>query len=135
VADAYSNRGYIEMNNLDVDEAILDFARAIHCYADPSHYHRRGQARLLTEDFDGAIEDFNSALSLKTENEFLTSMIYVHRGYALLLQGKEKSAETDFQRTEVGPGQRIMIELHLRTLENQIKLIRRRRLAKQRNIS
>jgi tetratricopeptide (TPR) repeat protein len=135
VADAYSNRGYIEMNNLDVDEAILDFARAIHCYADSRHYHRRGQARLLTEDLGGAIEDFNSALSLNPENEFLTSMIYVHRGYALLLQGEEKSAETDFQRSELGPGQRIMIELHLRTLENQIKLIRSRRLANQRNIS
>jgi tetratricopeptide (TPR) repeat protein len=136
IADSYSNRGFIEMNDLESEKAISDFTKAIECYRDPRHYHRRGQALLIEEDLQGAIQDFNQALSLDPQNEFLNSMIYVDRGYALLLQGKEKEADADFRKSlEIHNGQRIIIELHLRTLESQIKLMRRRRVEMQRNLS
>jgi tetratricopeptide (TPR) repeat protein len=47
VADAYSNRGFIELNELDLGNAIEDFTKAIESYKDALHYYRRGQARLM----------------------------------------------------------------------------------------
>jgi tetratricopeptide (TPR) repeat protein len=136
IADAYSNRGFIEMNDLETEKAISDFTKAIDCYRDPTHYHRRGQARLLEENLEGAVEDFNMALSLNPQNDFLASMIYVNRGYALLLQFKEKAAEADFRKSlRIHNGQKIIIELHLRTLESQMKLMRQRRAEMQRNVA
>lgn len=136
IADSYSNRGFIEMNELETGQAISDFTKAIECYRDPRHYYRRGQARLIEEDLRGAIEDFDQALALNPQNDFLTSMIYVNRGYALLLQGKDKDGYADFQKSlKIHNGQRIIMELHLRTLESQIKLIRQRRIEMPRNVS
>ena len=112
------------MNDLETEKAISDFTKAIECYRDPRHYHRRGQARLIEEDLPGAIQDFDQALSLSPQNEFLTSMIYVNRGYALLRQGKDRDADADFRKSlKLNNGQRIIMELHLRTLGSQIKLM------------
>lgn len=139
IADSYSNRGFIEMNELETEQAISDFTKAIECYRDPRHYYRRGQARLIEEDLRGAVEDFDDfdeALALNPQNDFLTSTIYVNRGYALLLQGKDKDGYADFRKSlKIHNGQRIIMELHLRTLESQIKLMRQRRIEMQRNVS
>jgi len=63
-------------------------------------------------------------------------MIYSNRGYALLLKGRKNEAESDFQKVvEPNSGYRVIIELHLRTLETQMKEMRRRRIQAQRNIS
>jgi tetratricopeptide (TPR) repeat protein len=136
IADSYSNRGFIEMNDLETAQAISDFTKAIHSYPDPTHYYRRGQARLIEEDLEGAINDFNQALALNPHNQFLTSMIYINRGYALLLQGKDKYADADFRNgLKIHNGQRVIMELHLRTLEWQIKLMRQRRVEMRRNVA
>lgn len=136
IADSYSNLGFIEMNDLETEKAISDFTKAIHSYPDPIHYHRRGQAKLIEENLKGAIQDFDQALGLNPHNPFLTSMIYINRGYALLLQGKDKAANADFRKgLKIHNGQRIIMELHLRTLELQIKQMRQRRVERQRNVA
>jgi tetratricopeptide (TPR) repeat protein len=136
VADAYSNRGYIELNDLELGNAIEDFTKAIESYEDALHYYRRGQARLIAEDLDAAIEDFTRALTFSRPNDFLRSMIYANRGYALQLQGKKEDAQSDFRNGfEPNSGQRILIQLHLRSLEDQIKEMRRRRAQAQRKIA
>lgn len=136
IADSYSNRGYIEMKNLELGNAIDDFTKAIKAYEDAIHYFRRGQARLIDEDLQTAIEDFNRALTFNLPNDFLLSMIYANRGYALLLKGRKSEARSDFQKViEPNNGQRVIIELHLRTLETQIKEMRRKRIQALRNVS
>jgi tetratricopeptide (TPR) repeat protein len=136
VADSYSNRGFIEMSDLQLGNAIDDFTKAIKSHGDAVHYYRRGQARLIDEDLKGAIEDFTQALTFNPPNDFLLSMIYANRGYALRLQGKNDEAQSDFEKgIKRNSGQRMIIELHLRSLETQIKEMRRRRIEAQRNIS
>jgi tetratricopeptide (TPR) repeat protein len=132
IAESYSNRGYIEMNDLQIHAAIADLTKAIESYGDAIHYYRRGQARLIDEDLGGAIGDFNDALSLNPQDAFLSMMIHANRGYALLLQGKTNDAQADFDKclnSKSGP--RLIIELHLRTLETRIKELRRRRFEAQ----
>ena len=136
IADSYSNRGFIEMSDFQIAAAIADFTKAIQSFGEPMHYYRRGQARLIDDDLQGAIEDFNQALSLNPQNDFLPMMIYANRGYALWLQGKKSDAQSDFDKClRRNSGQRVLIELHLRSLETQIKEMRRRRIEAQRNIS
>ena len=136
VADSYSNRGFIEMGDLQLGSAIEDFTKAIRSHGDAVHYYRRGQAKLIDEDLQGAIEDFTQALTFNPPNDFLLSMIYANRGYALRLQGKKNEAQSDFEKgLRRNSGQRVIIELHLRSLETQIKEMRRRRIESQRNIS
>jgi tetratricopeptide (TPR) repeat protein len=136
VADSYSNRGFIEMSDLQLENAIDDFTKAIKSHGDAVHYYRRGQARLIDEDLKGAIEDFTQALTVNPSNNFLLSMIYANRGYALRLQGRKDEAQRDFEKgIKRNSGQRVIIELHLRSLETQIKEMRRRRAAALRNVS
>ena len=136
IADSYSNRGYIEMNDLQIHAAIADLTKAIDSYGDAIHYYRRGQARLIDEDFGEAIGDFNDALSLNPQNAFLSMMIHANRGYAFLLQGKTNEAQNDFAiGLKSKSGQRLLVELHLGTLQTQIKEMRRRRLEAMRNVS
>lgn len=136
IADAYSNRGYIEMNDLDTERAISDFTKALHSYPDATHYHRRGRARLIEEDLTGAIEDFNRAISLNSHDDFLISMIHMHRGFGFLLHGNEQAAEADFRKSlSIHSGNKILIELHLRNLKLQIKQMRHRRVELRRNLS
>ena len=136
VADSYSNRGFIEMGDLELGSAIEDFTKAINSHGDAVHYHRRGQAKLIDGDLQGAIDDFTQALTFNPPNDFSLSMIYANRGYAFRLQGKNNEAQSDFEKgVKRNSGQRVIIELHLRSLESQIKEMRRRRVQSQRNIS
>jgi tetratricopeptide (TPR) repeat protein len=69
VADLYSNRGYIEMNDLQLGSAIYDFTKAVKSRGDAVHYYRRGQARLIDEDLQGAVDDFTQALNFNLPND------------------------------------------------------------------
>jgi tetratricopeptide (TPR) repeat protein len=131
-----SNRGYIEMGRLHIELTIADFTKAIQLHADVIPYYRRGHARLIDEDLKGAISDFNQALSLKSQHEFLSWMIYANRGYAFLLQGKQKEAQSDSDRCpKPNNGHRILFQLHLRTLEEHIRGRRRLRVDSQKRVA
>ena len=68
VAQSYSNRGYMKLNALDVDNAIKDFTMAIKIDpVDPDHYYKRGLARLINEDLVPALEDLNKSLSVEIQ--------------------------------------------------------------------
>ncbi|WP_029320336.1 tetratricopeptide repeat protein [Butyrivibrio sp. AE3004] len=70
LADAYIHLGkYDEATK--VYDAILDLRKR-----DKEAYYMRGMARLNSEDHDGAINDFNKAMSLSPRNYDLRIMIY-----------------------------------------------------------
>ncbi|HSE24920.1 MAG TPA: tetratricopeptide repeat protein [Pyrinomonadaceae bacterium] len=93
-------------------------------------------APIVPGDLRGAIEDFTQALAFNPPNDFLLSMIYANRGYGLMLQGRKNEAQSDFEKgLKRSSGDRVIIELHLRNIETQIKEMRRRRAEAQRNIS
>lgn len=70
--------------------AIADFTKAIELHANAIHYSRRGHARLIDEDLKGAISDFNQALSLEPQYEFLSWMIYANRGMLSYFKASRK---------------------------------------------
>ena len=129
VAESYSNRGLNRLQRLETKSAIADFDKAIeHDGKEPNHFFRRGQARLIDEELEAAIADFDHASALNRGNEFLTTLIYVHRGYALLLQGKQDAAKQDFDKCQqLTSGKKIELRLYLLSIEAQIKERRRRR--------
>ena len=129
VAESYSNRGLNKLTRLEIDAAVADFTKAItHDWKEPNHFFRRGQARLVNEEFAEAVADFNRAEALNRGHEFLTALIYAERGYAMLLQGKRDEAKTEFDKCDrLASGQQFQLRLHLIGIEAQIRERRRRR--------
>jgi tetratricopeptide (TPR) repeat protein len=132
VAEAYSNRGFIRTNKLDMPGAIYDFNKALECYqGNPDLYFKRGRARLIDGDLTGAIEDFTDGLALKPEAS-LASLAYASRGYAHMLQGNEAEARKDFAESTKGNKEgKIFLHLHLMTLDEQLKEMKRLRVRDQ----
>jgi tetratricopeptide (TPR) repeat protein len=130
VAESYSNRGLNKFFRLEIGPAVADFDKAIEHYSkEPDHFFRRGRARLIDEEFDLAVADFNRAAAMNNRgNTFLASLILTHRGFALLRLGKQSEAEKDFEKSKrLGGAERYQFELNLLTIEAQIKERRRRR--------
>lgn len=130
VAESYSNRGLNKLFRLETDAAVADFTKAIaHDGKEPNHFFRRGQARLVNEELEAAVADFGRAESLNNRgNDFLMTLIYAERGYALLLQGKEDEAKKEFDKcSRLAGGGQFRLQFHLLNIEAQIKERRRRR--------
>lgn len=130
VAESYSNRGLNKFFRLEIGPAVADFDRAIEHYAkEPDHFFRRGRARLVNEEFEQAVADFNRAEAINNRgNNFLSSLILVHRGFALLRLGKQPEAERDFEKSKrLAGAEPYQFQLNILTIEAQIKERRRRR--------
>lgn len=129
VAESYSNRGLNKFHRMEVVPAVADFTKAIEHYGkEPNHFFRRGHARLVNEELAEALGDFDRAAALNRGNEFLTTLILVHRGYALLLQGKKDEAERDFDKCrQLTSGKQVDLRVIMSGIEAQIKERRRRR--------
>ena len=139
VAESYSNRGYNKLlKELDVDGAIADFTRAADIFpSEADHYYKRGHARLIKEDFDGAIADLDKALGLAANGDvFLRTLIYANRGMARHLQGKEDEAKKDFDEcVRLNKGLRIMLDQHLLDIQMQIEVLKRLRAERRKGIA
>jgi tetratricopeptide (TPR) repeat protein len=139
VAESYSNRGYNRLlKELDVEGAIADFTRAADIFpGEPDHYYKRGHARLIKEDFDGAIADLDKALGLAAKGDvFLRTLIHANRGMARHLQGKEDEARKDFDEcVRLNKGLRMMLDQHLLDIQMQIEVLKRLRAERRKGIA
>jgi tetratricopeptide (TPR) repeat protein len=82
----------------------------------------------VEEELEAAVADFDRATALDHGNEFLTTLILIHRGFAFLLQGKRDEAKRDFDKSQqLTSGKQIELRLYLLGIEAQIKERRRRR--------
>ncbi len=133
ITEAYLNRGYIRSNRLDLDGALTDFDRAIALNPnDAEAYFKRGRAFLIEGNAKYAIADFDKSISLDDRNP----LVYAERGFAHQTQGQAGEAQKDFERgLKLNNDLRLMLDLHLLDLQIQIKEMRRRQAAIQRNIA
>ena len=135
VAEAYSNRGVIQLDILNVDSAINDFTTAIKIYSkEYREYYRRGYARLINEDLASALDDLNTALNLVYPDPYSKCLIYAARGMVKVKQGKNLQGQMDFDEcTKLDKAGEFELGFHLRQIEVQIMLVRERRSVKQEN--
>lgn len=135
VAQAYSNRGYIKLNALEVDNAIRDFTTAIKIDPDdPDHYYKRGLARLINEDLPQALEDLNTSLNISGPDSWAKGLIYATRGMVKLLQNRKVDAQKDFEEAiKLNEGKNF-VESYLESLQIQIMLMRQLRAKQQKSI-
>ena len=136
VAEAYSNRGYIKLNALNVDNAIQDFTTAIKINPDePDHYYKRGLARLINEELGQALEDLNKALSITPEFGSKV-LIYATRGMVKLLQNRPVDAQKDFDEcVKLNKDENFMLDGYLQDLQFKIMLMRQRRAEQRKSIA
>ena len=96
VAEAYTNHGQILAMRFQVEEAITDFDKAIKLFAGAVNpYYERGQARLLLEDFAGALADYDSYIIKEKFDRFGRARAYLERGFLKHLLGRDKEAGED----------------------------------------
>lgn len=129
VAESYNHRGMNRFDRLEVEGALADFTKAIeHNGKEPNFFFRRGKAHLVNEELAKAVGDFDRAAALNRGSDFLTTLIRVHRGYALLLQGKKEEARQEFEKCKAGKGfTEEHLQIQLLSIEAQVKEHRRRR--------
>lgn len=130
VAQAYSNRGFIQLDNLNVDTAIADFTKAINIHSKEQRefYYRRGYARLIKEDLAPALDDLNTALTLEQKDNFSDCLIYAARGMVKVMQGKNLQGQMDFDEcAKLDKSEQFELRSHLQSIEAQIMRARERR--------
>jgi tetratricopeptide (TPR) repeat protein len=112
--DAYFNRGLSFRRLQRIDEAITDFTEAIRLYPDqqPAYYAERCNARIVNQDYDGAIADGTKEIAVSPD----AAEGYFLRGLAHHLRGDLNEAFAD-----VVQGLRIDPDYpHARRLLNEI---------------
>lgn len=137
VAEAYVNHGFIRKNNLQIGEALVAYDKAIRLYPGLTRtYLQRGQARLLDEDFAGAIADFEYLITNEKRDTFSIAFAYADRSMAKRLLGKSKDSANDmFESLKLMKGREDIIEHHLEELRDQLLILRQIRKQTQRMIS
>lgn len=126
VAQAYINHGSIKREKLEADEAVNAYNIAIKLYPDELQaYLERGQARILLEDFQGAMADFSYILGRKDFDQGRSALAYAGRSFVKLLLGQEDEAKKDLAESlKLAAKSRIDINYHLRTLEVKLMMMR-----------
>lgn len=137
VAEAYSNHGQIQLTNLRPEEAIIDFERALRIYpAEIKPYFDRGEARILIEDFAGAIEDLDVYLTREKSDAFGKALAVADRSLAKHLLGRDNEAKKDLESiANLTPELREGMLRHVRELEVQLMILRQIRAQKKKSIS
>ncbi len=97
----WSNRGNSRIRQYKVDEAILDYNKAIELAPDaPDPYLNRGAALEAKGEYDDAIDDYNKVLSIIPDDP----MAYNNRGNAKAGQKLWEEAFADYQKAfEIAP--------------------------------
>jgi tetratricopeptide (TPR) repeat protein len=96
-ADAYNSRGMILHAQGKLDEAIVDYTRAVKLKPHFWFYDNRGVARRDKGELDGAIDDFIKAI----EHNSKDPRVYINRGIAYHIKGELDKAVADFTKASV----------------------------------
>ena len=133
VAQAYTNRGQIRCFASLFEEAIPDFNTAIRLFAgDLRPYYHRGQARLLLENFRGAITDYDYFISQEKHDSVTRAWAYAERGLAKHLLGQDQEGLKDIEQSlKLGVREKEIILHHLESLERQLNYLRQLRALKK----
>lgn len=135
-SQTYTNHGQVLALNLQLDEAITDFDKAINLLAnDARPYYERAQARLLLEDFNGAIADYSLYVEKEKYDIFGRARGYSERGLAKHLLGHDQEGEEDAKEALklVGKDTNFILD-QLAFLERQVNELHKARVQKKKGI-
>ncbi|MCA1815430.1 MAG: hypothetical protein LC746_03330, partial [Acidobacteria bacterium] len=135
-AQAFSDRGSVRTEKLDIVGALADYDKALYCYqGNPDLYLKRAQARVINGDYATALADLDAGLALKPDDK-LASIVYAVRGYADIQSGDDDAARKDFdQSLKLNRDGKLFLHLHLLNLDSQHKELQRQRQLEGQRIS
>jgi len=133
VAEAYTNRGQIRCSALQFAEAITDFNRATKLFpGDLRPIYHRAQARLLLEDFRGAITDYDYFLSHEKYDPWSRALAFAERSLTKHFLGQDEDGMKDVEESLklAGKGKEEILR-HMEFLERQVSYLRHLRAQKR----
>ena len=122
--------------NSQLDDAITDFNKALKLYADDVRpYFERAQARLLLEDFNGALADYDSYISKEKNDPFSRARAHLERGLTKHLLGRDREGKEDVEEglKLAGKDAEYLVPT-LDLLRRRIKMMHSIRAAQQRKV-
>lgn len=137
VADAYGNHGQILMTNLQPEDAIVSFEKALRIYpANVRPFFDRAEARILVEDFAGAIEDLNTYLTKEKWDGFSKALALADRSLAKRLLGRDNEAKKDLESIpDISPELRKGLLRHIAEIEARLMILRRLRSLEKKTVA
>ena len=137
VADAYGNHGQILLTNLQPEDAIVAFEKALRIYpANVRPYFHRAEARILVEDFAGAIEDLNTYLAREKWDSFSKALALADRSLVKHLLGREDEAKKDLEAIpNISDELKQGLLRHIGELEAQLMILRHLRSQQKKPIA
>lgn len=91
---AYEFRGQCFKKLRDYANAGKDFSKLVDDFKDPLGYLLRGDIKIETKDYQGAVEDYSAIIKKDPEN----AMAYFKRSKAYKLLGDEEEAKKDLKK-------------------------------------
>ena len=136
VAEAYTNHGQILATNSELENAITDFNKALKLYAaDLKPYYERAQARLLLEDLNNALADYDTYLNQEKSDPFNRARAYLERGLTKHLLGRDQEGNKDAEEGLKLAGEYSKdLVLALAFLEQRIKTLHQIRAQQQKAV-
>ena len=99
VAWAYTNHGQVLAGQSNLEQAIVSFDKAIKISPeDLKAYYERAQARMLNEDFQKALADYDFFLVKEKYDQFSRALAFLERGLIKSLIGREKESNDDMKQ-------------------------------------
>ena len=99
VAGAYTNHGQILAGQSYLEEAIACFDKALKIYPeDLQPYYERAQARMLNEDFNNALADYDLFIAKQKYDSFTRALAYLERGLTKSLLGRDNESSEDMKQ-------------------------------------
>jgi hypothetical protein len=114
------------LTNLRPEDAIVDFEKALKIYpVDARPYFDRAEARILLEDFAGAIVDLNTYLGREKWDPFSKGLALADRSLAQHLLGRNDEAKKDLDSiTALSEDVKQAALLHMGDLEARVMILR-----------
>ena len=136
VAEAYTNHGQILATNSELENAITDFNKALKLFAaNLKPYYERAQARLLLEDFNNALADYDTFITQEKSDPFGRARAYLERGLTKHLLGRDQEGDKDVEAGLKLAGQYAKdLMLALALLQQRIQMMHQIRAQQQKAV-
>ena len=133
VAELYRSRGLTRLEQLDLNQAILDFDKAISLKPNQAeNFYQRGTALLIDGDYSGAITHFNQCIHLDSNY----ARAYLARGVAYIHLHDHREAKRDWDKCrKLRQEADLMLQMYILELETKIKERRAHRAAQSDRIA
>ncbi|MEO6760320.1 MAG: tetratricopeptide repeat protein, partial [Saprospiraceae bacterium] len=95
---AYERRGYMNYKLKNFNDALYDFSKSIDLYPNnPEPYYGRGKVRMLKNEWESAVQDFNNCIRLSIPLQPIYWLARLQKGDSLFHAKKHQESAVELK--------------------------------------